>query len=107
MIGASFSLILRHLFYLYEQRSIFVSMVSSYIPVIVNFKNHLTTALDKKKEWYKEVGLSDEECDKQTMQEQQFIEAWELIATTIFVASLPKKFQKYIATEMGKEKGER
>lgn len=107
MIGASFSLILRHLFYLYEQRSIFVSMVSSYIPVIVNFRNHLIIALNKKKEWYKEVGLSDEECEKQTMQEQQFIEAWELIATAIFVASLPKKFQKYISTEMGKEQGEK
>ena len=105
MFGAALAIALRYLIHLNEQRRVFVSMVSSYIPLIVNFKQHLIIALDKKKEWYKEMGLSDQEIINQTSQEQNFIDSWEIISTAIFINSVPKKYHKYLQSEITKKKG--
>lgn len=102
--GAVTALALRNLVFFNEQRKIFTSLVTPYVSLIASFKQHLIVGLEKKREWYKEEGLSDSEVANQTLEEHRFIEAWELVATAIFVGSVPKKYQKYLQTGITKQK---
>ncbi len=102
--GASLSLMLRRLIYTNEQRKIFVSIIASYVPIILRTRKQLESALKTKEEWLEEVGLSKEESANQCAPERELIKNWDLITTSILVGSIPRKYHKYLELRKGSSK---
>lgn len=95
VLGAAMALSIRKLSHYNEERKMFAKIVAGHINLMNSFKAQLVSALNLKKQYLKETGLSDDEASNQVKNEKNIVDGWELISTAILINSIPKKYQKY------------
>ncbi len=98
MAGAVSCLIVKNLLYFNEQRKIFINIVGAYIPLIWDMKNQIAVSITIKEQFLLDAGLSEEEVEKSLEEDRELLNNWEMLATTILIGSVPKKFHKYLKT---------
>ena len=87
---------LRYLIFYREHKNIFVSIVTSYITLITMFGAQLKFAHEKRIEWLRESGMSEDEVTRETEGAQLVIDKWQSVSVTILAKSLPEKYLKYL-----------
>ena len=73
-------------------------MYSKFITSMVSlssvFLGHLKSSVDKKKSVLRDIGLSDEQIDKECKTDDEFVNQWPLLYTTTILTCIPKEVAK-------------
>tara|TARA_Y100001938_G_scaffold149198_1_gene235248 strand:- start:8 stop:334 length:327 start_codon:yes stop_codon:yes gene_type:complete len=96
MAGAISCLIVKNLLHFNEQRKIFINIVSAYIPLIWDMKNQIAVSITIKEQFLIDAGMSQQDIEASLKDDRELLENWEMLATTILIGSVPKKFHKYL-----------
>ena len=72
-----------------------VAIISQFLVIAHEFRNQLLLALEIKKIALKDAGKSDEEVSKICSNEEQIIDKWALVCSTIVLKGAPKSYIKY------------
>ena len=95
VMGAALSRVLFSFLALREQRDMIVKIMSQFLSVSQEFKEQLRIGIEIKKGYLEESGLSGEEISKLCANEEEVLNKWELLCTTIIVRGAPKSYIQY------------
>ena len=78
-----------------EQRDMIVKIMAQFLSISQEFKGQLRLALEMKKGYLEASGMSESEVSKLCENEEEVVEKWALVCTTIILRGVPKNYIKY------------
>jgi hypothetical protein len=78
-----------------EQKDMIVKIMAQFLVMSQEFKMHLDLALQLKKKVLEESKVEHEEIQKMCADEEQVIENWSVVCSTIILRGAPKSYLKY------------
>lgn len=94
----SIGVFLHHCIFLFQfskkQEDMYSHFITNMISLSSVFLGHLQSSVDKRRSMLKEVGMSDEQIDKECKTDDQFVKQWALLYTTTVLSCIPKSVAK-------------
>lgn len=81
--------------------------IAKMAPLASALHEQLRDAVDKKRSVLKEIGMSDDQINKDCEVEDQFVERWTLLFTGTIMACIPKSMAKKIIKKNLVNKGKK
>ena len=78
-----------------EQRDMIVRIMSQFLSISQQFKQHLELGMQLKKKVLEDSGLNESEINKTCKDEEEVIKNWSVVCTTIILRGAPRTYLKY------------
>ena len=78
-----------------QQRDMIVKIIASFLFISSEFQQHLREALKISSQHLESSGMEQSEIDKHQKVEQEVIDKWGIICSTIILKGAPKSYIKY------------
>lgn len=78
-----------------QQRDAIVNIMSQFLAISVDLGEQLKAALDMKKNFLRESGANSEDIEQVCKTEEELIDKWSVICTSIVLKGAPQSYMRY------------
>jgi hypothetical protein len=95
VVGAVLMRALSAYFAKMEQRDMIVKIMAQFLSISQELKDQIRIAIEMKKGHLRETGLSEDEITSRCKNEEDIIDKWSLVCTTVILRGTPDSYMRY------------